>query len=101
MSAEAKAVGQRGVYGHITSALGAVVKIAFGVGYFIADSLVHIVVLDGKSRNYGFNGSPAAPRRCPVMDLVELITTFLAVSSPSAFFTAFVSYLSLRPVDVP
>ena len=44
---------------------------------------------------------PAAPRRCPVIDLVELITVFLAFSSPSAIFIALVSYLSLRPVDVP
>ena len=44
--------------------------------------------------------APAAPSRCPVIDLVELIAVFLA-ASPIAFLMAAVSYWSFSPVEVP
>ena len=43
---------------------------------------------------------PAAPRVCPVMDLVDEMGTFLACS-PKTFLIAIVSNLSLYAVDVP
>ena len=43
---------------------------------------------------------PAAPSRCPVIDLVELIASF-AACSPKQRFTATVSAMSPSGVDVP
>ena len=43
---------------------------------------------------------PAAPSRCPVIDLVELIATRFAWS-PNTDLMAWVSNLSLRGVEVP
>ena len=42
---------------------------------------------------------PAAPSKCPVMDLVELMATL--VFSPNTVFIAMVSKRSLRSVEVP
>src|SRR5204862_332317 len=44
--------------------------------------------------------APAAPSRCPIIDLVLLIAT-LRACSPRAIFSAFVSPASLSCVDVP
>ena len=43
---------------------------------------------------------PAAPRVCPIMDLVEFTTSFLAWS-PNASLIALVSFTSPRGVEVP
>ena len=43
----------------------------------------------------------AAPRRCPVIDLVELIDSLLAAFSPRAIFIAFSSFRSPAGVEVP
>ena len=44
--------------------------------------------------------APAAPSKCPVIDLVELIARLYAWS-PYILFIAIVSYLSFSGVEVP
>ena len=44
--------------------------------------------------------APAAPNRCPVIDLVEEMANFLAWS-PKTILIALVSVLSFNGVDVP
>ena len=44
---------------------------------------------------------PEAPKRWPVMDLVELIERFLAAFSPSAILIALSSFRSPTGVEVP
>ena len=46
------------------------------------------------------NGKPAAPSKCPVMDLVELTTSFFACS-PKTALVALVSLASPSGVEVP
>lgn len=56
------------------------------------------LMVNRQGGEYGFY-SPAAPKRCPVMDLVEFMTVFL-VASPKARLTAWVSATSPE-VEVP
>ena len=44
--------------------------------------------------------APAAPSKCPMLLLLELIITFLD-ASPNAVFIAIVSVESFKCVDVP
>ena len=43
----------------------------------------------------------AAPRRCPVIDLVELMESCFAAFSPNAIFIAMISFRSPIGVEVP
>lgn len=101
MSTKSQIGTQGSLYIHTPFCIGDVIQITIGIGCFVVHSGGHHPLLYRFHTNDGFQ-SPAAPRRCPVTDLVDETTRFPPEAwEPKAVLMAMVSNLSLYAVDVP
>ena len=97
-SAEAEGVAQARADAQRPGFVGHVVQIAAIAGIAQIDGWRADLIADGQNGKIA-STAPAAPSRCPVMDLVELTAT--RVSAPNTCLIARVSARSPKGVEVP
>ena len=97
--AEPECVAERDLHVLLPRLVRHVVEVALGIGRLVVDRRRQDPVMKGEHGGNGLD-APAAPSRCPVIDLVEE-TASLCACSPNTRLIARVSNLSLYCVEVP